>query len=51
MPDQTLSLTQDQRLSMVLAPQLRQSLEMLQAPVMELRKRFLAYTGPVVNTS
>ncbi len=37
MPDQTLSLTQDQRLSMVLAPQLRQSLEMLQAPVMELR--------------
>jgi RNA polymerase sigma-54 factor len=32
-----MRLTQDQRLHMVLAPQLRQSLEMLQAPVMELR--------------
>ncbi len=37
MPSQTLSLSQSQRLQMVLAPQLRQSLEMLQVPVMELR--------------
>ncbi len=34
---QTLSLSQNQQLQMVLAPQLRQSLEMLQVPVMELR--------------
>ena len=37
MPSQTLSLTQSQQLQMVLAPQLRQSLEMLQAPILELR--------------
>ncbi len=37
MPSQTLSLSQSQRLQMVLAPQLRQSLEMLQVPIMELR--------------
>lgn len=37
MQGQTLSLSQVQRLQMVLAPQLRQSLEMLQLPVMELR--------------
>ncbi len=37
MPAQTLSLSQQQRLQMVLAPQLRQSLEMLQVPIMELR--------------
>lgn len=37
MPEQTLQLSQEQRLHMVLAPQLRQSLEMLQAPVLELR--------------
>jgi len=37
MPSQSLSLTQSQRLQMVLAPQLRQSLEMLQVPVLELR--------------
>jgi len=37
MPDQSLQLSQEQRLHMVLAPQLRQSLEMLQAPVLELR--------------
>ena len=37
MPSQTLSLVQSQRLQMVLAPQLRQSLEMLQVPVLELR--------------
>ena len=36
MPSQTLSLSQSQRLQMVLAPQLRQSLEMLQVPIMEL---------------
>jgi len=34
---QTLSLSQRQQLQMVLAPQLRQSLEMLQLPVLELR--------------
>jgi RNA polymerase sigma-54 factor len=32
-----MQLTQEQRLHMVLAPQLRQSLEMLQAPALELR--------------
>jgi len=37
MPVQTLHLSQEQRLHMVLAPQLRQSLEMLQAPALELR--------------
>ncbi len=37
MPSQSLSLSQSQRLQMVLAPQLRQSLEMLQVPVLELR--------------
>jgi len=37
MPSQTLALTQSQRLQMVLAPQLRQSLEMLQLPILELR--------------
>jgi RNA polymerase sigma-54 factor len=37
MPSQTLSLVQTQRLQMVLAPQLRQSLEMLQVPMLELR--------------
>ncbi len=37
MAAQTLQLSQEQRLQMVLAPQLRQSLEMLQAPVQELR--------------
>jgi RNA polymerase sigma-54 factor len=37
MPGQGLHLSQDMRLHMVLAPQLRQSLEMLQAPVLELR--------------
>ena len=33
----SLSMTQDQRQVMVLAPQLRQSLEMLQVPMLELR--------------
>lgn len=37
MPSQTLSLAQTQQLQMVLAPQLRQSLEMLQLPILELR--------------
>ena len=37
MPSQTLSLSQSQRLQMVLAPQLRQSLEILQMPILELR--------------
>ncbi len=37
MQSQTLSLSQSQRLQMVLAPQLRQSLEMLQVPILELR--------------
>jgi RNA polymerase sigma-54 factor len=36
-PSYSLGLVQDQRMSLVLAPQLRQSLEMLQVPVMELR--------------
>lgn len=34
---QTLGLSQQQRQMMILAPQLRQSLEMLQLPIMELR--------------
>ncbi|MDA0578123.1 MAG: RNA polymerase sigma-54 factor, partial [Verrucomicrobia bacterium] len=37
MPSQSLSLSQSQRLQMMLAPQLRQSLEMLQVPIQELR--------------
>ncbi|MDD4871628.1 MAG: RNA polymerase factor sigma-54 [Kiritimatiellae bacterium] len=37
MQSQTLSLAQRQQLQMVLAPQLRQSLEMLQLPILELR--------------
>ena len=37
MADQFLSQSQQQRLSMVLAPQLRQSLELLQVPMLELR--------------
>jgi RNA polymerase sigma-54 factor len=37
MADQYLSQTQTQRMSMVLAPQLRQSLELLQVPALELR--------------
>lgn len=37
MQTQTLSLSQKQQLQMVLAPQLRQSLEMLQVPILELR--------------
>ncbi|MBU0676533.1 MAG: RNA polymerase factor sigma-54 [Verrucomicrobia bacterium] len=37
MAQQFLSQTQEQRLQMVLAPQLRQSLEFLQVPVLELR--------------
>ena len=37
MPSQTLTLSQSQRLQMILAPQLRQSLEMLQVPLLELR--------------
>jgi RNA polymerase sigma-54 factor len=37
MPEQSMQLSQEQRLHMVLAPQLRQSLEMLQAPALELR--------------
>ncbi len=37
MADQLLSQTQQQRLQMVLAPQLRQSLELLQVPILELR--------------
>ncbi len=37
MPAQSLTLSQTQRLQMVLAPQLRQSLEMLQVPALELR--------------
>lgn len=35
--EQYLSQTQQQRMQMVLAPQLRQSLEMLQVPILELR--------------
>ena len=37
MPMQSFSLSQQQRQMMVLAPQLRQSLEMLQLPMLELR--------------
>lgn len=37
MPNQSLSLSQSQQMQMVLAPQLRQSLEMLQMPILELR--------------
>ena len=37
MPGQFLAQTQQQRLQMVLAPQLRQSLELLQVPILELR--------------
>lgn len=37
MPNQSLSLAQTQQMQMVLAPQLRQSLEMLQMPMMELQ--------------
>ncbi|MBN1269209.1 MAG: RNA polymerase factor sigma-54 [Kiritimatiellae bacterium] len=37
MPEQYLAQTQEQRLQMVLAPQLRQSLELLQVPILELR--------------
>ena len=37
MADQYLAQTQTQRLQMVLAPQLRQSLELLQVPILELR--------------
>jgi len=37
MAEQFLTQTQDQRLQMILAPQLRQSLEFLQVPILELR--------------
>jgi RNA polymerase sigma-54 factor len=37
MLNQTLTLSQTQQLQMILAPQLRQSLEMLQVPILELR--------------
>ncbi|MFC1498800.1 RNA polymerase factor sigma-54 [Verrucomicrobiota bacterium] len=37
MQSQTISLQQRQQLQMILAPQLRQSLEMLQVPILELR--------------
>ena len=37
MADQSLSLTQEQRQIQILAPQLRQSLELLQVPMLELR--------------
>jgi RNA polymerase sigma-54 factor len=37
MPSQHLSLVQSQQMQMVLAPQLRQSLEMLQMPMLELQ--------------
>ena len=37
MQSQSLSLSQRQQLQMILAPQLRQSLEMLQLPILELR--------------
>ena len=37
MQNMSMSLNQSQRLQMVLAPQLRQSLEMLQVPIQELR--------------
>lgn len=38
MPSQTLHLSQSQQQLMILAPQLRQSLEMLQLPILELRQ-------------
>lgn len=34
----SMTLTQDQRMQMILAPQLRQSLELLQLPILELRQ-------------
>jgi len=37
MATQSISLSQSQRMQMVMAPQLRQSLEMLQVPILELR--------------
>lgn len=37
MVSQSLTLSQSQRMQMVMAPQLRQSLEMLQVPILELR--------------
>ncbi len=37
MPEQYLAQTQQQRLQMILAPQLRQSLALLQVPILELR--------------
>ncbi|MFN2165213.1 MAG: RNA polymerase sigma-54 factor, partial [Anaerolineae bacterium] len=37
MAQQILSQTQQQRMQLILAPQLRQSLEMLQVPVLELQ--------------
>jgi len=37
MAEQLLRQTQEQRLQMVLAPQLRQSLQLLQVPALELR--------------
>lgn len=38
MQNQSISLTQEQRLQMILAPQLRQSLELLQAPILDLQQ-------------
>ena len=38
MPSQTMHLSQSQQQLMILAPQLRQSLEMLQLPILELRQ-------------
>ncbi|MFH1477029.1 MAG: RNA polymerase factor sigma-54 [Verrucomicrobiota bacterium] len=37
MPNQSLAMSQEQRQLQILAPQLRQSLELLQAPMLELR--------------
>ena len=37
MANQSLAMSQEQRQIQILAPQLRQSLEMLQAPILELR--------------
>ncbi|MFA5043981.1 MAG: RNA polymerase factor sigma-54 [Kiritimatiellia bacterium] len=37
MPNQSLAMSQEQRQMQILAPQLRQSLELLQAPMLELR--------------
>ncbi len=39
MPSQSMSLSQEQRQLQILAPQLRQSLELLQVPLLELRAR------------